>query len=88
MPPARTRSFEHQRPINMFNINMSKVDRSIRLLVAAAIAILILGGVVVGAWAVVLGVLAAVFTLTAAVGTCPLYSILGISTCAKSDPQA
>jgi hypothetical protein len=72
----------------MFNINMGKVDRSIRLLIAAAIAILIYGEVFTGVWKVIFGIVAIVFTLTAAVGTCPLYLLFGIRTCARNDPYA
>ena len=38
-------------------------------------------GTVVGTLGVVLLLLSAVFVLTALVGTCPIYQLVGISTC-------
>jgi hypothetical protein len=61
--------------------NMGPVDRVIRLLVAATIATLYFTNAIGGAIALVLMVIAGVFAVTALVGSCPLYSILGISTC-------
>ncbi len=61
--------------------NEGTTDRVIRLVAAAVVAVL---AVVVGA-ATVLGVVmlvvAAVLLLTAATGFCPLYRVLGLSTC-------
>jgi predicted ABC-type sugar transport system permease subunit len=61
--------------------NMGTVDRVARVVLAAAMAGLILAGVVQGAVAIILGVLAAVFVLTSLVSFCPLYAPFGISTC-------
>ncbi len=63
--------------------NMGTVDRALRLIVVAAIAYLWWTGALSGTWAIVLGVLAAVFFLTSLIGTCPLYIPLGLSTCKK-----
>lgn len=65
--------------------NMGNLDRGIRLAIAAIIAVLIVTGTVSGALAIVLGVLAAVFVLTSAIGFCPLYAPFGISTCPRRD---
>jgi hypothetical protein len=63
--------------------NMGTADRTIRIILAALFFILIWVGAVKGAllWALV--VLGVVFLGTAAMGTCPLYIPLGISTKGK-----
>ncbi len=61
--------------------NEGTVDRSIRVALAVAA---VVGAVLVGASTVlgiVLLVVAGVLLLTAATGFCPLYRVLGISTC-------
>ncbi len=60
--------------------NMGTIDKSIRVLFAAAVAILVLSGAVSGVAAVVLGSLAAIMVLTSLVGFCPLYLPIGLST--------
>ncbi|MEQ8365752.1 MAG: DUF2892 domain-containing protein [Roseicyclus sp.] len=66
--------------------NMGKIDRGVRLLAAVALVAIAFGTEVASVgvlhW-LALGV-AAVFTLTAIVGNCPLYSIVGIKTCRAS----
>ena len=63
--------------------NMGKVDRGGRLAIAAVLVLLAFGTSVLGSgilfW-IALAV-AAVFTLTAFVGNCPLYSVIGLKTC-------
>lgn len=61
--------------------NVGNTDRIIRLLAAAAFAWLYFSGTVAGVLGIVLLVLGVVFTLTALVGTCPIYQLLGVSTC-------
>lgn len=60
--------------------NMGLADKAIRILVAAVIAVLYFTHQISGTTAIVLGVLAIVFTLTSLLGTCPLYLPFGIST--------
>jgi len=60
--------------------NMSNIDRSIRVVVAAIFAYLYFGGVVTGTFGIILAVLAGVFLLTSVVSFCPLYVPLKIST--------
>lgn len=60
--------------------NMGLADKAIRILVAAVIAVLYFTHQITGTAAIILGVLAIVFTLTSLVGTCPLYLPFGIST--------
>jgi uncharacterized membrane protein len=61
--------------------NESTTDRVLRVALGAAAAV---AGVVVGAGStvgIVLLVVAGILLLTAATGFCPLYRVLGISTC-------
>ncbi len=60
---------------------MSNTDKWIRLLVAGVIAALFFGKIISGIVAIVLAVVAGIFLLTSLVNVCPLYSVLGISTC-------
>ena len=60
--------------------NMGSLDRILRIVAAIVIAVLYLTGQISGLAALILGVLAVVFLLTSAVGTCPLYLPFGIST--------
>ena len=68
--------------------NMGTIDKSIRILVAAAVAVLCFTGAVSGTAAIVLGALAAIMVLTGAVGFCPLYLPIGLSTRKKPLQQA
>lgn len=65
--------------------NMGSADRKFRALIAAP-ALIVVGLVVgPGGWlAVVLYALAAVMIATAAAGSCPLYTLLGLRTCPSS----
>ena len=60
--------------------NMGSVDRSLRVVLAAAVAVLIITGTLGGAAAIILGILAGVFLITGFIGFCPLYLPFGIST--------
>ena len=64
--------------------NMGTVDRAIRFVVAVVVAALYFTGQISGTVAIVLGVLAAIFILTSFVGICPLYSLVGLSTCKQA----
>ena len=72
----------------MMKTNMGPVDRVIRLVVAAAIAVLYCTKVINGVPAVVLCILAVILIVTGLIGYCPLYGLLGISTRKKSKPAA
>jgi hypothetical protein len=61
--------------------NMGTADRVIRLIVAAIAALLYFNGTVTGTLGVVALVVAVIFTLTSIVGFCPIYRIVGLSTC-------
>ena len=60
--------------------NMGTVDRIVRVVVAALIAILYFTNVISGALAIILGILALVFVATSAISFCPLYVPFKIST--------
>ena len=61
--------------------NMGTVDRGIRILVALAVAVIYFTGTISSTLAIVLGVVAIVFVLTSFVGWCPIYALVGLSTC-------
>jgi len=60
--------------------NMGTLDRIIRLVVAAVIAVLYFTKTLSGLPAIILGVLAVIFVVTSFVGFCPLYLPFGLST--------
>ena len=60
--------------------NMGTVDRTLRTLAAVGVGVLYFTGTISGTLALVLGAFAVVFLATSFVGSCPLYSPLGIST--------
>ncbi|HAF49015.1 MAG TPA: DUF2892 domain-containing protein [Anaerolineaceae bacterium] len=60
--------------------NMGSTDKIIRLVLAALIAVLYITNVIIGTWAIVLGILAVILLVTGLVGVCPLYKLFGIST--------
>lgn len=65
------------------NTNMGKLDRGGRLTIAAVLLVLALATGALGSgllfWLAL--AVAGVFTLTAVVGNCPLYSVIGLKTC-------
>ena len=63
--------------------NMGTADRIIRVVLAAVFAYLYFGGVVTGTLGIVLLVLGGVFVLTSLISFCPLYTLVGLSTCPR-----
>lgn len=63
------------------NRNIGGLDRIVRILVAIVIGILYFTQVISGVLALVLLTLGVVFIVTSIFSICPLYSILGMSTC-------
>ncbi|MFW6227302.1 MAG: YgaP family membrane protein [Bacteroidota bacterium] len=61
--------------------NMGVTDKTIRVLIAITVGILIYTNVISGTWAIVAGILSIIFVLTSMIGFCPLYAILGVKTC-------
>jgi hypothetical protein len=62
--------------------NMGTMDRALRAVVALAMIGLYFGNIVTGTLGIVLLVAAGVFLLTSVVSFCPLYTLVGINTCA------
>lgn len=60
--------------------NLNSADRSIRILLAVVLAVLIFSGVLTGAAAIILGIVGIILLLTGIITFCPLYYVLGIST--------
>jgi len=69
----------------MMKKNMGTADRVFRVVVAAIIATLYFTGTLTGTLGLVLLVLAGVFVATSLVSFCPLYSLVGLSTCPVKD---
>ena len=65
--------------------NMGSIDKLVRVLVAAVIAILYFTDQITGTAAIILGIFAVVFLLTSAIGFCPLYWPLKLSTIKKKE---
>lgn len=61
--------------------NMGSTDRVIRLLLAVVFAALYFTDTVTGTFGYVLLALGGVFVLTSVVSFCPLYTLVGFSTC-------
>jgi hypothetical protein len=68
--------------------NMGSLDRTIRIIVAVVIGILLFKGILSGLLATILGILAIIFLLTSAIGFCPIYKLIGVSTCCCSECKA
>ena len=60
--------------------NMGTLDRTIRLVLAATVAILYFTGNLSGLAAIILGILAIIFVVTSFISFCPLYVPFGINT--------
>lgn len=65
--------------------NMGGADRAIRAAAAVLIGVLYFTGVISGAVATVLGIVAGVFLLTSLLGICPAYLPFGLSTCKTAE---
>jgi hypothetical protein len=61
--------------------NVGSIDKMVRIALAVVFAILYFTHTVQGTLGIVLLVLGAVFLGTALMGSCPLYSLFGMSTC-------
>jgi Protein of unknown function (DUF2892) len=61
--------------------NVGTIDKVVRIALAIVFGILYFTGTVTGVLGYVLLALGGIFLLTSMLGTCPIYSIVGISTC-------
>ena len=66
--------------------NMGTADRAVRVVIALALGALYFTGTISGTLAIVGLVVAVVFLGTSAVGTCPAYLPIGLST--RKEPPA
>ena len=66
-----------------FEKNVGSTDRIVRFMLAAIFVVLYFTGMASGTFGIALLVLAAIFALTAAINTCPIYLVFGLSTHAK-----
>ena len=66
---------------------MGSMDKIVRIIIAAVIAVLYYTNVISGTLGIVLLVLAGVFVLTSFISFCPLYAPFGLSTCSVKDKK-
>ena len=71
----------------MFKTNVGTVDRVVRIVVGLALIAFALGYLAPGASYRWIGWIGVIPLFTAAFGTCPLYSLLGMSTCPVAKPR-
>lgn len=64
--------------------NIGTLDRIMRLVMAVVIAVLFFAHQISGTGAIIGLVLASLFVLTSFIKICPLYAVLGISSCPKN----
>ena len=76
---ANKKSFSIREDVIMKK-NMGTLDRIIRLILVAVVAVLYFTNVISGTLALILGILAAVFLITSLISFCPLYVPFKIST--------
>jgi hypothetical protein len=65
--------------------NMGSIDKIVRVIVAVVIGVLYFMDQITGTAAIILGIFAVIFLLTSAIGFCPLYLPLKLSTIKKKD---
>jgi len=77
------REFYHLEIVNTNNMkkNMGGADRIIRFIIVIAVAILGYFNLIEGTLAYVLYGVAGIFMLTSFVSFCPIYALVGLSTC-------
>lgn len=63
--------------------NMGSTDKLIRIIVAIIFAALYFTGTVTGTLGIVLLALGGIFVLTSVISFCPIYAIIGVSTCPR-----
>ena len=61
--------------------NMSNLDKGIRVVLAAVVALLYYFDIIQGILAYVLMAIAIILLVTSLINFCPLYRVLGVSTC-------
>jgi hypothetical protein len=61
-------------------VNVGSVDRIVRIVLGIGLVAVALGGSVVGPFLALTWIVTAILLVTGALGFCPLYALLGIST--------
>jgi hypothetical protein len=64
--------------------NIGNIDKALRIIFSALFVALYLTGVIDGILGIVILAIAAMFLVTAVIGICPLYSVLGWNTGKKA----
>lgn len=67
--------------------NVGSLDRIVRIIIAAALALLFYFNIVGGVWGNVLLIIGGILLITAIFGFCPLYFLLGFNTCAAAQKK-
>lgn len=62
-------------------VNMGKIDRFVRIIIAITIGVLFWQGLITGILAYVLITFSVIFLLTSFISFCPLYTLIGVNTC-------
>ncbi len=62
-------------------VNEGPIDRIVRLAAGGALLAVAVLGLVASPLSLVAGVVGAILVVTGATGFCPLYAVLGVSTC-------
>ncbi len=62
---------------------MGNIDKIVRIVIAAVAIYLLASSTIAlsSVLGIVLAIVAGIFLLTSVIGTCPLYSLVGLSTC-------
>jgi hypothetical protein len=63
--------------------NVGMIDRVIRIIFGIILMYLFIGNMVAAPWSYLVALIGLILLVTGIVGTCPLYSILGMNTLGK-----
>ena len=63
--------------------NVGMIDRVIRIIFGIILMYLLVGNMVAAPWSYLVALIGLILLVTGIVGTCPLYSILGMNTLGK-----
>jgi hypothetical protein len=68
-------------------LNVGNLDRIVRIVLAAVIAVLFLTKVIEGTLGIILLIVGGVFLVTAIIGVCPIWLLLNVNTRKKVEGQ-
>jgi len=63
--------------------NMGTIDKTLRIIAAAILALLVFTKVISGTLAIILIIIAVMFIVTSLISFCPMYPLFGINTSKK-----